>query len=151
MKDRIARCCATFFYIGDFPVAPGSVASAAALLIAFLLHRWLFLYIVVGVLVTAVGFMTSGRVEKLIGRKDPGCIVIDEVSGMMISFLFLPMTWPVMLTGFFLFRAFDMFKIFPANKFEDMGGARGIMLDDVMAGIYTNIVLQVAVKVIGIA
>ncbi len=94
--------------------------------------------------------MASGQVEKLIGKKDPGCIVIDEAAGIMISVLFIPMTWPIMLTGFFLFRAFDMFKIYPANKFEDMGGAYGIMMDDVMAGVYTNIVLQVAVRVLGI-
>ena len=76
--------------------------------------------------------------------------MIDEVAGMMVSLFMLPLSWPVMLVGFFLFRAFDMFKIFPANKFEDMGGASGIMMDDIMAGIYTNIVLQVAVRVVGI-
>ncbi len=151
MNDRLARFCATFSHIGDLPVAPGSAASAAALLVAFLAAPWPWLYIAVGVLFTVVGFLTSGRVEKLIGKKDPGSIVIDEAAGIMISFLFLPMTVPVMWAGFFLFRAFDMFKIFPANKFEDMGGAAGIMLDDIMAGIYTNIVLQIAVKIIGIA
>ncbi len=151
MNDRLARFCATFFHIGDCPVAPGSLASAAALVVAFLVHRWLPLYCAVGVLFTVVGFMTAGRVEALSGKKDPGCIVIDEAAGIMISFLFLPMTWPVMVTGFFLFRAFDMFKTFPADKFEAMGGAKGIMLDDIMAGIYTNIVLQIAVKIIGIA
>lgn len=151
MNDRLARFCATFFHIGDFPVAPGSMASAAALVVAFFLHPWPLVYIAAGVIFTAVGFMTSGQVEKMIGKKDPGCIVIDEVAGIMISFLFLPMTWPVMLTGFFLFRAFDMFKIYPGNKFEAMGGANGIMMDDIMAGVYTNIVLQVAVRVLGIS
>jgi phosphatidylglycerophosphatase A len=149
-NDRTARFCATFFHIGDIPVAPGSIASAAALAIAFFVHPWPALFIAVGVLFTWVGFMTAGQVEKMSGKKDPGCIVIDEAAGIMISFLFLPMTWPVMLTGFFLFRAFDMFKIYPANKFEAMGGAKGIMMDDVMAGVYTNIVLQIAVRVIGI-
>ena len=151
MNDRMARFCATFFHIGDLPVAPGSAASAAALVVAYFVHPWPILYIAVGVLFTVVGFMTAGRVEKLIGKKDPGSIVIDEAAGIMISFLFLPMTWPVMLTGFFLFRAFDMFKIYPANKFEEMGGAQGIMLDDIMAGVYTNIVLQIAVRVMGMA
>jgi phosphatidylglycerophosphatase A len=150
MNDRVARFCATFFHIGDLPVAPGSAASAAALAVAYFVHSWPVLYIAVGVLFTVIGFMASGQVEKLIGKKDPGCIVIDEAAGIMISFLFIPMTWPVMLTGFFLFRAFDMFKIYPANKFEAMGGSYGIMMDDVMAGIYTNIVLQIAVRVIGI-
>ena len=150
VPDRVARCCATFFHIGDLPLAPGSMASAAALAVAFGVHPWPALYIAVGVLFTAAGFMTAGQVEKASGRKDPGFIVIDEAAGIMISFLFLPMTWPVMLTGFFLFRAFDMFKINPANRFEAMGGAKGIMMDDIMAGVYTNIVLQVAVRVLGI-
>jgi phosphatidylglycerophosphatase A len=151
VNDKVARFCATFCHIGDCPVAPGSAASAAAVVVAFALHQWPLAYIAVGILFTVIGFMTAGQVEKQSGKKDPGCIVIDEAAGIMISFLFIPMTWPVMVTGFFLFRAFDMFKIFPANKFEDMGGANGIMLDDIMAGIYTNIVLQVAVRVIGIA
>ncbi|MBF0331468.1 MAG: phosphatidylglycerophosphatase A [Candidatus Omnitrophica bacterium] len=151
MNDRVARFCATFFHIGDFPVAPGSAASAAALVVAYWVHPWAWAYIAVGILFTVIGFMTAGQVEKLSGRKDPGFIVIDEAAGIMISFLFIPMTIPVMITGFFLFRAFDMFKIYPANKFEDMGGAYGIMMDDVMAGIYTNIVLQIAVRVVGIA
>lgn len=150
MNDRLARFCATFFHIGDLPLAPGTLASAAALGVAFLVHHSWPLYMAVGVFITVVGFLTAGRAEELSGKKDPGCIVIDEAAGIMVSFLFLPMTWPVMATGFFLFRAFDMFKTFPANKLEDMGGARGIMLDDIMAGIYTNIVLQVAVRIIGI-
>ncbi len=150
MNDRVARFCATFFHIGDIPLAPGSAASAAALLVAFLVHRWPLAYIALGIFFTVIGFLTAGQVEKIAGRKDPGCIVIDEAAGIMISFLFIPMTVPVMVTGFFLFRAFDMFKIYPANKFEAMGGAQGIMMDDVMAGIYTNIVLQVAVRVVGI-
>jgi phosphatidylglycerophosphatase A len=151
MNDRAVRCCATFFHIGDIPLAPGSLASAAALALAYVVHPWAWLYILVGIMITVAGFLTAGRAEELSGRKDPGSIVIDEAAGIMIAFLFVPMTWPVMVTGFFLFRAFDMFKIFPANKFEDMGGANGIMLDDVMAGIYTNIVLQVAVRIVGIS
>jgi len=151
MNDRLVRFCATFFHIGDIPVVPGSVASAAALLVAFLVAPWPWLYVAVGAFFTAVGFLTAGRAEELIGRKDPGSVVIDEAAGIMISFLFLPMTAPVMWAGFFLFRAFDMFKIYPANKFEARGGAAGIMLDDIMAGIYTNIVLQIAVRLIGIA
>ena len=149
MNDRLARFCATFLHIGDFPVAPGSAASAAALVVAFLLHRWPWAYILTGIFFTVLGFMSAGRVEKLMGRKDPGCIVIDEAAGVMISFLFVPMTWPVMVTGFFLFRAFDMFKIYPANRLEDMGGSVGIMADDIAAGLYANLTLQVALRLAG--
>ena len=77
-------------------------------------------------------------------------VVIDEVSGIMISFFLLPITWSVVLTTFFLFRALDMFKTYPANKLEAMGGTEGIMMDDILAGVYTNIIMQIAVRYAGI-
>jgi len=80
------------------------------------------------------------------GQKDPSCVVIDEVSGIMIAFFMLPMVWPVSIITFFLFRAFDMFKIYPVNKFEEMKGGTGIMMDDIIAGLYTNITMQIAIR-----
>jgi len=74
--------------------------------------------------------------------------VIDEVAGVMIAFFLLPQTWAVMWTAFFVFRAFDMFKIYPGNKLEGVKGSGGIMLDDIMAGIYTNIVMHVALRLV---
>jgi phosphatidylglycerophosphatase A len=148
--SSLARWVATFFRVGDLPLAPGTAASACGLLLAYLLRYEADLFIVMTALVTAAGFLTAGVAEKAEGRKDPGCIVIDEVSGIMIAFFMLPSySWPVLVTGFFLFRAFDMFKVYPASKFESWGGARGIMLDDIMAGVYTNLILQAAVRLSG--
>lgn len=125
------------------------MASAAGVGLAFILREHAVIYFLAGFLVTAAGFLSAGIVEKEEGKKDPGCIVIDEVSGMMITLFSIPLSIPVMLVGFFLFRAFDMFKIYPANKLEDMGGSFGIMSDDIMAGLYANITLQVALRCAG--
>ena len=88
--------------------------------------------------------------EAMVGRKDPGCVVIDEVAGVLIAFFLLPPVPNVLWTAFFLFRAFDMFKIYPANRFEACKGGTGIMMDDIIAGIYTNLVMHAALRVAGV-
>lgn len=150
MFDRFVRMISTFFYTGYFPGAPGSFASLVAVGLCFVLRETVGLYVFVFVILTVLGFAVSGRMEKLVGKKDPGCVVIDEASGIMISFFLLPFTWPVVWATFFLFRAFDMFKIYPADKFEKAGGGKGIMMDDIMAGIYTNLTMQIAIRWAGI-
>lgn len=144
MTDRISKLLATFFYVGLLPAAPGSIATILGGLISFALMGNHAFYMTVMILVTVVGFAVSGRAEKAIGKKDPGCIVIDEVAGVMIAFFMLPPTTAVFWTVFFVFRAFDMFKIYPGNKFEALGGSRGIMMDDIMAGLYTNVAMHLA-------
>jgi phosphatidylglycerophosphatase A len=146
MIIKIARLIATFFYAGIFPVASGTFASAVAVLIVLDLYRQPWLYVAVMIVVTVVGIWASGVTEKAVGKKDPSIVVIDEVAGVMVSFFLVPLSWPVVLSGFFLFRAFDMFKIYPCNKLEEQGGGWGIMADDLFAGLYTNIVLQLAVR-----
>ncbi|MFT5387433.1 MAG: phosphatidylglycerophosphatase A [Candidatus Omnitrophota bacterium] len=152
MSDKLIKMLTTWFYIGNSPFAPGSMASIAGAVMAIVLMNNLFLYFVVLIAVTVVGLMISGRMEKIVNKKDPGCVVIDEISGVMISYFLLPVdgNWNVIIATFFLFRAFDMFKIWPVNKFEDIGGGTGIMMDDVMAGVYTNIIMQIAVRWAGI-
>ena len=150
MSDKTIKILSTFFYIGYFPVAPGTMASAAGALIACMLAEHTFIYIILLMAITYFGFQVCGEMEKVSGHKDPSCVVIDEVIGVMISFFLLPQTPAVIITAFFLFRAFDMFKIYPANKIEELGGANGIILDDVVAGIYTNIIMQIAVHFSGV-
>ena len=96
-----------------------------------------------------LGIISSGLVEKQLSEKDPGIVVIDEVVGVMIALWGLPLMGPVMIIGFFLFRAFDMFKIYPINRLESQPGGWGIMLDDCMAGVYTNIILRIALRCAG--
>ncbi len=151
MRDYLTKLLATWFFIGNFPVAPGSLASLAGTLLAIALYGHPVIYIVVFLAITFAGLVVSGRVEKLLGQKDPSCIVIDEVSGVLLAFFALPLTPAVIVTTFFLFRAFDMFKIFPVNRFEELPGAVGIMADDLWAGLYTNIVMHLALRWAGIA
>ncbi|MBF0483257.1 MAG: phosphatidylglycerophosphatase A [Candidatus Omnitrophica bacterium] len=151
MSDRFIKLLSTFFYTGYFPVGAGTFASFIAMLLALFLSFNLGLYILVGVIFTALGFMFSGRMEALEGKKDPGCVVIDEVAGIFLTFFLLPIKWPIVITAFFLFRAFDMFKLYPANKFEQLGGGLGIMMDDVFAGFYANIIMQIAIRLSGMA
>jgi phosphatidylglycerophosphatase A len=146
MMDSLSKICATFFGVGLLPAAPGSIATVVGILISFALAGNTALYVAVTLIITVIGFVASGRAEKAFGKKDPGCIVIDEVAGVMIACFLLPATLPVFWTVFFLFRAFDMFKIYPGNKFEGLGGSSGIMMDDVMAGIYTNAVMHLALR-----
>lgn len=150
MSDKLVKMLSTWFYVGNLPGAPGTAASAVGALMALILSANLFLYIVVLLVVTIIGFMVSGKMEIILDRKDPGCIVIDEVSGILIALFLLPLSPVVMITAFFLFRAFDMFKIYPVNKFEQLKGSKGIMMDDLMAGVYTNIVMQFAVRWAGV-
>jgi len=150
LSDRLVRLFSTFFGIGNLPLAPGSMASIAGVLICVLLQSSVLLYGAVFGVITLLGFWSCGRMEALLNEEDPSSVVIDEVSGVMIAFFLLPLTPAVMWTAFFLFRAFDMFKIYPVNKFEEIPGGAGIMMDDVIAGIYTNIVMQIAVRWAGI-
>ena len=146
-----SKFIATFFCLGYFPLAAGSLASAYGGLICFLFGKQWLMIVGIFVVFTVLGFLTSQEVEKVIGQKDPSCIVIDEFCGALIAFFLLPMTPAVIWTTFFLFRAFDMFKIYPACKLEKVGGGVGVMMDDLVAGVYTNIVMQIAVRLAGIA
>jgi phosphatidylglycerophosphatase A len=151
MSDKLIKICSTVFYVGYFPLASGTAASAVGAVLAYFLHKQSVWYVAVLLAITGLGFLTSGKMEKIEGKKDPGSIVIDEVAGMMISFFMIPFSsWAIVLTTFFLFRAFDMFKIYPSNKLEDLGGSTGVMIDDIVAGIYTNLVMQIALRGAGI-
>ena len=150
LPKSVARLFATFFYVGDLPFAPGSIASILAALIWISFSQQLLIYAIILVGVFVIGLSVSGQVERDLNQKDSSIIVIDEVTGGLIAFFMLPINFPVLITAFFLFRAFDMFKIYPVYKFENMRGSAGIMLDDIFAGIYTNLVMHAALKMIGV-
>jgi phosphatidylglycerophosphatase A len=96
--------------------------------------------------VTLAGVWAASRAEKLLGRKDPGVVVIDEVAGQLITFAFVPFrsgAW-VVVAGFVLFRAFDIWKPYPVRRLEALESGLGIMADDVLAGFYAATVLSLA-------
>jgi phosphatidylglycerophosphatase A len=150
LKKELVKLLSTFFYVGNFPLAPGSLASVVGVFLAILLGQTIVIYLIVTFVISGIGFLVSDQMEKLTKSKDPSEIVIDEVAGALIAFFLLPLNWPVVLTTFFLFRAFDMFKIYPVNKLEPIKGGVGVMMDDIVAGLYTNLVMQVAVRLAGV-
>ena len=150
MNKRLIKLISTFFYLGYSPVAPGTVGSLAGLLIYVLLRNNIILYSVVTLFLLALGFGFAGKAEKLFNEKDPHKIIIDEVCGILIALFLLPFNFPVIISAFFLFRALDMIKPPPADKLQNLNGSAGIMLDDIVAAFYTNICLQVALKLLSL-
>ncbi|MFH1656021.1 MAG: phosphatidylglycerophosphatase A [Candidatus Omnitrophota bacterium] len=145
MTKKVIQLIATFFNLGYLPL-PGTAGSLAGLLIFFLISANYIIYLTVLVLLLILGFYVSGKSEEAFNQKDPRKIVIDEVCGMLIALFLLPVTFPVIISAFLLFRAFDAIKPPPANIFEQLSGGKGIMLDDIIAGIYTNLIIQLALK-----
>jgi phosphatidylglycerophosphatase A len=103
-------------------------------------------YLLVVLCVMLLGFLTSGKVETQLNKKDPSCIVIDEVGGMLIAYSFMPVDLKIIILGFIIFRILDTLKPFPAERVQRIRGAVGIMGDDLIAGIYTNIILQLILR-----
>jgi phosphatidylglycerophosphatase A len=144
---RLAVFLATVAYCGYFPIAPGTVGSAAGLVV-YLLVWWTRSPIVeVGLIVVTfvVGTWAATHAEHYFGAIDPGQVVIDEVLGMLVTLAFIPVGWTGALAGFFLFRVFDVIKPYPANRLEKLHGGFGIMADDAMAGVYANICLRLLI------
>ncbi len=143
----------TLFYLGYFPKAPGTVGTLIAALVYYLLPEGLFISFISGILfllivlilsITSVYFIS--KAEKTLGY-DNSRIIIDEFFGYFFSILFLPKTVFVLIGSFLLFRFFDILKPEPVNVLQKLPNGWGVMADDVMAGIYANLVLQVLVRV----
>jgi phosphatidylglycerophosphatase A len=96
--------------------------------------------------VTLVGIPAATRVARASARKDPGFVVIDEVAGQLISLIAVPLEWKTFLAGFILFRVFDILKPPPVRQLERLPEGTGIVLDDVAAGIYALVVVQLLLR-----
>jgi len=140
------KAASTFFYAGYFPFVPGTFASVIGLALYYLVKGNALIYGLLTLFLLILGFIVAGRAEKLFNKKDARYIVIDEVSGMLLCFLFLPYDIKWVIAGFFLFRLFDALKPYPVNSIQDLKGSPGVMCDDIIAGFYTNIVLQIVFR-----
>ena len=145
MKFKVYSAAASVMGIGYLPMAPGTWASlaAAALWLVFQNYfpgfdrmQWT---LVIACII--IGIVSSDYLIKHWGN-DPSQIVIDELAGMWIACLLLPHQWKVILTAFVLFRFFDIVKPLGIKKMEKLKGGLGVMMDDVLAGIYSNLCLQ---------
>lgn len=155
LADRLATVIGTALYSGYFPLFPGTVGSAAGVVLYLILVRlgalsagygtgWV---ISIGI-VFVVGVASAHRCEILFGP-DNKRIVVDEVWGMLVALYALPVAWTWILAAFLVFRFFDIVKPFPAGRAEHIGGGLAIMLDDGIAGVYTAAVLYLVRLVIG--
>lgn len=143
MLARLATFVATAGYVGFVPIAPGTFGSLVGLLIYAALRpvHSVALESVVLVLALLIGVWSAELVERQLG-KDPGPVVIDEVLGMLVTLAFLDVTIAGAIVGFFMFRLLDVVKPYPAGRLEHLHGGPGIMLDDAMAGVYSNLALR---------
>lgn len=138
----------TGFYIGNIPFAPGTLGSLLGIPIWFVLSKFAPLVSIVFLALFIPFAIWAAHVSaKHLNRKDPGCIVIDEMVGMVITLAGLPFHWITCVFGFFLFRVLDILKPFPIRWLDqNISGGSGIVLDDVLAGIIGNITLRILLQ-----
>ncbi len=136
---------ATGMGLGFSPVAPGTIGALGGCLIALLLRQYITFHVpalvFLIILFFFLGVHSSNQLEKNWG-KDPSKVVIDEVVGMWIAMLMIPSGWIYTMAAFVLFRLFDIYKPFFIRRMEKLKGGWGIMMDDVLAGIYANVIIQ---------
>jgi phosphatidylglycerophosphatase A len=145
-RDNIVLFIAQGAYSGRSPVAPGTAGTVVGVLLYLLLMDigalW---YGILCMATVGLGVWSAGRADRLFGTKDNRTIVIDEIAGYLVSLLLVPVSWRYVVAAFFVFRFFDILKPFPLRRLEHLPGGWGVMMDDIGAGIYTNIILQAAV------
>lgn len=148
-----ASCIATFFGIGHLRPGPGTWASTAtallwgALAYALPLSQRAPLVMALAVMVIFAGIPAATRVSRASENKDPSFVVIDEVAGQLIALIAVPLAWKTFLASFILFRAFDIIKPPPVRQLEALPEGTGIVLDDVAAGIYALVVMQILLRI----
>ncbi len=146
----ISKIFSTFFGVGFAPLAPGTLTSAV---IVVLYKVYLFrlawpVYLGILPLLFVFGAIVSTRYAAQLKIEDPHVIVIDEVLGQMIPLFLLKPEWPLLAAAFLLFRFFDILKPFPINKVESFPEGWGIMLDDIVAGLFAGILINIYLLVV---
>ena len=145
-----AELVGTFFGLGRMKPGPGTWGSAGAAVSWYLLARfvfpaqtWIIAATTYAAFATIVGIPAATAIARASGRKDPQHVVIDEVAGQMITLIGAPVNWKATLAGFILFRAFDITKPWPIRRLEKLPEGTGIVVDDLGAGVYALVILQV--------
>jgi phosphatidylglycerophosphatase A len=147
--DRFFLVLATGFGVGYSPVAPGTLGTLLAIPVYYFLSNIsspIYEITLIGFFFLSVWI--SENAEIFFGKKDDQRIVIDEMMGFLITMLWVPKTTHFIVIGFFLFRLFDILKPFPIRRLEKrLKGGYGVVLDDVMAGVYANIILHLVGRI----
>ncbi|MBU4305810.1 MAG: phosphatidylglycerophosphatase A [Candidatus Omnitrophica bacterium] len=139
--QNLIRILSTACFIGYMPLMPGTYASALGLFLTVLFGQMRFFYFLLTGILLIAGFLVCGRAERLFNEKDSSKIVIDETAGIMLAYCLVPLNPLNLILGFILFRAFDVLKPFPIKQIQRIPGSAGIMLDDMLAALYTAGVL----------
>jgi len=142
LEGKLALILATWFGSGLFPVASGTFGTLTAIpliLLGSLGTRWSMALLIA---ITAVALWASHRTQELLGRRDPSEVVIDEAAGFFVTLFLLPLSWPSIGLGFLLFRFFDVVKPWPIRQVEKLNGGWGIVMDDLIAGVFAHLVLR---------
>jgi phosphatidylglycerophosphatase A len=145
-----AKLVATFFGTGLLHPGPGSWGSAATVLLWLLLSTWINPHwraaatVLLAAVAILVGIPAATQMARATGLKDPQFVVIDEVAGQLITLIAVPVSWKSLLLGFILFRGFDIVKPPPVRQLEHLPEGIGIVLDDVAAGLYALVIMQLA-------
>jgi len=150
-KLSFSTLLASLFGIGFIPFMPGTFGSLAAFGIYMLIPAsfWFYgQYIVMGLLLvlSLAAVFISRAAEKILGE-DAGSIVIDELLGYFVATLFLPHNWLIGLYAFILFRVFDIAKPFPIYRSQRISGGWGVVIDDLIAGLYANLLIQILIRI----
>ena len=148
----LALTLSTWFGCGYFPKGPGTAGSLGAIVVAWLLRNTMWQAPTLVVIFFLPAILSAGATARITGKKDPQIVVIDEVIGQWIALsasffrghALHHVSWVYVLCAFLLFRAFDIWKPWPVRELEKLPGGFGIVLDDVMAGIYAALVLYFA-------
>jgi len=143
LLNHVYHIIATLGFTGYIPYAPGTVATAIGFFIILLIRPSDAVLLLLAVPVIIAGTVSAHQSEKVLG-KDSGHIVIDEFCGYLVSVILVPKSSGYLIAAFILFRLFDIYKPSPIHRIEStISGGAGIMLDDLLAGVFTNICLQV--------
>ncbi len=147
--NRVSRAVILFIaqgaYAGKSPVAPGTAGTLVGLLLYLgLRNSGPSFYASLTILLCIVGTWAAGKAEIILNKKDSPSIVIDEIAGYLIALFMAPSGWGFVAAAFVLFRVFDIAKPWPLKQLQKVNGGPGVMLDDIGAGVYTNIALQIA-------
>ena len=146
--QKLVKFITSFFYLGHSPFTPGTFGSLGGVAVYYLVKDRVILYAFTMVFLFMLGWLFTAEAERIYKRKDAKMIVIDEASGMLLALFCVPYSLVSVIVGFILFRIFDITKIPPARQLEKFTGAYGVMLDDVIAALYTNIILQITFRAI---
>ena len=146
--NKILVLLGTSLFTGYIPIAPGTFGSLLAIPLIVLLSKNTNIYLLVAIIISTIGVISATHLGKAWKKKDDQRITIDEFAGMMVTLLFIKTTWWILIIGFILFRFFDIVKPLFIRSVERAPGGFGVMLDDIVSGIFANLCLRLILLIV---